>query len=98
MLYAQKICERDSLNFSDLFAHQFVLCRNPEGLPGDWTVSPSINGWILGHCPGLDRQEILDASGRCLGWLLGVAVDPDGKVFSKCGVQFDFSLSDAGWP
>lgn len=94
MLEAQRLCEQRGLEFCTVFAHQYILSKKDHPEPEGWGGPIPLMGWQLSHCRNLDCRDIVDAMGQQVGWLLGVAVDPDGIVVSQRGILLNAALKD----
>ncbi|WP_375267481.1 hypothetical protein [Planktotalea sp.] len=78
MTYAHRLCEKDSLDFSDLFAYQYLVspCKKP--IDG---FDPLPFGKFLVHVgKKLRRAVVTDVKGRFFGYVLGIGVDKTGVI------------------
>ena len=78
---AIRMCRNTGRNFAEVFRRQYVLTRDKDLCPEEWTLRTHA-GWHLCHCPDLPVVEIKDAAGNCAGWLLGIAIPPAGGLLS----------------
>ncbi|KJZ20632.1 hypothetical protein [Loktanella sp. S4079] len=60
-----------------------------------WSYTRKLAGWQLGHCPTLDHTDILDANGKLIGWMLGVAVQANGQIVGPRQHHLEYALNDA---
>ncbi len=83
---------------AELMIDQFILGRDADAIPDGWPVRAH-DGRRLGHHPHLPVAEITDGEGTFLGWLLGWAVGPDGRMVRKKAVfkqAFEAAVAEHG--
>ena len=79
MLNAVAQCASNGFEFGRVFRNQFVLSERTDlTLPG-WQAK-QVGGWVFQHCPDLPVNELWSCDGRVVGFVAGVAVNPDGRV------------------
>lgn len=78
MTNAHRMCERATLDFSELFAFQYVIVPGKKPLDG-MTALPF--GKFTVHVgKKMNVASVMDARGRFFGYVLGVAVDKEGLL------------------
>ena len=65
---------------SDLVG-QFILSKDPDHLPGDWTRHRLGPWWLAVH-PALPAIDLIGPDSSRLGWLVGYPIDRDGRFAS----------------
>ncbi|MEM1272966.1 MAG: hypothetical protein AAGF88_04065 [Pseudomonadota bacterium] len=68
-----------SLDFAEEFRHQFLLAKDPALIPKAWRRL-ELAGWHLGFGAAMPVHDILDAQGKPIGFLLGVAWNAAGTL------------------
>ncbi|WP_243612755.1 hypothetical protein [Shimia aestuarii] len=75
-------CASNGLDFGRIFRSQFVLSeRNDIEIP-EWQTK-QIGAWRFQHCPDLPVSELCAADGTNVGYVAGIAVDPQGQVVDR---------------
>jgi hypothetical protein len=61
------------------FHDQFILQRGGGAAPGGWSTR-TLHGWTLSTHPNLPVTDLLGPDATPFGWLLGWAINPDGRL------------------
>lgn len=61
------------------FPEQFLLCRDAQVIPAQWSKQTS-GDWHLGYHPSLPVVRLQTRDDVSVGWLLGYAIDSDGVL------------------
>ncbi|GFE63225.1 hypothetical protein [Litoreibacter roseus] len=88
-------CEQSNRDFAETFIYQFILSQEASLDTPGWQEK-ACNGWTLRHSEKLDTAPLTDANGKPVGFLLGIAVDANGKSLHK-GVKFRLAATDPGF-
>lgn len=82
MLNAVELCISKEWDFRRLFRSQFFLSeRSDIEIPG-WKIR-KIGDWAFQHCPDLAVIELRSKDGTLVGYVAGVAVDPQGRPLDR---------------
>ncbi|MCK0148946.1 asparagine synthase-related protein [Marivita sp. S6314] len=79
MIKAVELAEQSKLELSTVFAYQYVISRKPRDLPGLDMMQLGRRRFIYAG-PKLHRAELRDRNGEMFGFVLGIAVDPEGLI------------------
>jgi hypothetical protein len=77
--FALRRCRRQNWDPAEALAGQYAITPSPDAPVSGWT-STQVGTWCLHACPSLDRAACSTCEGAITGVLLGVAVDPLGRV------------------
>lgn len=72
-------CASNQFEFGQVFRNQFLLSERSDLTLPNWQVR-QIGGWVFQHCPDLPVNELRSRDGRVVGFVAGIAVNPDGRV------------------
>lgn len=86
----------DPDHLGKLCAGQFLLCCRDRPIPPGWAVREQ-SGWRLAAHPKLPVRELQDASTRPIGWMLGWAISPEGRLGTG-PVQLDVDAASPDAP
>ena len=92
MINAVSMAERSKLDFASLFAYQYLISTKQRNLPGMDLLQ--LGGRAIYVGPKLHRAELRDKHGVLFGFVLGIAVAPDGLLKDTVSLS-DIDVTDA---
>jgi hypothetical protein len=94
-LSAVSQCENNQLDFTRVFRNQFVLSERTDIKTPGWTTK-TVSSWHFQHCLDLPVSELRTKDGNIIGFVIGVAVDPNGTLVNAPQI-LDQNSHDAGF-
>ncbi len=93
---ARRRFQDDAEGFVQTFKFQFLVSREPVADLPDWGQQQA-EGWTIHHAPDLPCAAFTDRDGHPIAWMLGVAIDAEGKSL-RDGRKLDLSRDDPDVP